>query len=158
MDIHKLVKIKPSQRQLAWQKLEFTAFFYYGSGKPYDDFFSGQLEELFTRYGKLYSLWFDGAFEERPGGKKQIYAWELYYGLIRRCRNDAIIAISGPSVCWIGNEAGEVRDSEWSVVSSRMKDTGKISRDLQQKDDSSFREKPIKFAGAYCDPDSKKGA
>ena len=117
----------------------------YGSGKPYDDFFCGQLEELLTRYGKLYSLWFDGACGEGPNGKKQVYDWERYYNLIRRHQNDAVIAISGPDVRWIGNEAGATRPSEWSVVPARMRDTGKIAENSQKTDDGSFRERLIRW-------------
>ena len=115
----------------------------YGSGKPYDDFFCGQLEELLTRYGKLYSLWFDGACGEGPSGKKQIYDWERYYSLIRRRQNHAVIAVSGPDVRWIGNEAGDTRASEWSVVPARLRDAGKIAENSQKADDASFRERPL---------------
>jgi alpha-L-fucosidase len=117
----------------------------YGSGKPYDDFFCGQLEELLTRYGQLYSLWFDGACGEGPNGKRQIYDWDRYYRLIRRHQNGAVIAVSGPDVRWIGNEAGITRPSEWSVVPARMRDTGKIAEDSQKADNTSFRERPLKW-------------
>jgi alpha-L-fucosidase len=117
----------------------------YGRGKPYDDFFCGQLEELLTRYGQLYSRWFDGACGEGPNGKKQIYDWERYYSLIRRHQNSAVIAVSGPDVRWIGNEAGDTRPAEWSVVPARMRDTGKIAEDSQKADDASFRERPLKW-------------
>lgn len=33
----------------------------YGSGKAYDDYFIGQLTELLTKYGDVFSVWFDGA-------------------------------------------------------------------------------------------------
>ena len=124
-----------------WDRHEKT----YGSGKPYDDFFCNQLEELLTRYGKLYSLWFDGACGEGPNGKKQIYDWERYYSLIRHHQSDAVIAISGPDVRWIGNEAGDTRASEWSVVPARLRDTGKIAEHSQKSDDTSFRDRPLNW-------------
>ena len=44
----------------------------YGQGKAYDDFFIGQLTELLTNYGEIFSVWFDGACGEGPNGKKTI--------------------------------------------------------------------------------------
>ena len=63
-----------------WDMHEST----YGSGEEYNDFFCGQLTELLTQYGKLYSVWFDGACGEGPNGKRQEYDWKRYYALIRR--------------------------------------------------------------------------
>ena len=115
----------------------------YGSGEAYNDFFCGQLEELLTRYGQLYSLWFDGACGEGPNGKRQVYDWERYYALIRRHQRDAVIASVGPDVRWIGNEAGASRPSEWSVVPARLQDAHKIAEQSQQTDDPAFRERRV---------------
>jgi alpha-L-fucosidase len=115
----------------------------YGSGKPYDDFFCAQLEELTTRYGELYALWFDGANGEGPDGRAQIYDWERYYALIRRRQPGAAISICGPDVRWVGNEAGATRQSEWSVVPARLRDARLTARKSQQADDPAFRERPI---------------
>jgi len=41
----------------------------YGQGKAYDNYFCGQLTELLTRYGEIFSIWFDGACGEGPNGK-----------------------------------------------------------------------------------------
>ena len=88
----------------------------YGQGKPYDDFFCGQLTELLTGYGPLFSVWFDGACGEGPNGRRQVYDWDRYYALIRKYQPDACISVSGPDVRWCGNEAGDTRESEWSVL------------------------------------------
>ncbi|MCL2696432.1 MAG: alpha-L-fucosidase [Clostridiales bacterium] len=106
----------------------------YGTGKPYNDFFCAQLEELITRYGALYALWFDGACGEGENGKKQEYDWERYFALIRKNQPDAVISSMGPDVRWIGNEAGITRESEWSVVSARLQDHSKIAASSQQAD------------------------
>ena len=45
----------------------------YGTGRDYDDYFIGQLEELLTGYGDIFCVWFDGACGEGPNGKKQQY-------------------------------------------------------------------------------------
>ncbi|MDR0555293.1 MAG: alpha-L-fucosidase [Treponema sp.] len=122
-----------------WDRHEKT----YGSGKEYNDFFAGQLEEICTKYGKLYSLWFDGACGEGPNGKKQFYDWDTWYSLIRRLQPDAVIASVGPDVRWVGNEAGDTRPSEWSVVPSHLKDAHKIAANSQQSDDAEFRQKKL---------------
>lgn len=115
----------------------------YGQGKAYDDYFCNQLTELCTEYGELYCVWFDGACGEGPNGKKQVYDWERYYALIRELQPNAAIAISGPDVRWCGNEAGDTRESEWSVLPEGFDTPESVAAASQQSDDASFREKTI---------------
>lgn len=115
----------------------------YGSGREYDDYFVGQLEELLGNYGDIFAVWFDGAYGEGPNGKKQIYDWERYYEVIRRLQPEACISVCGPDVRWCGNEAGAVRPSEWSVVPARTADTEKIAEKSQQEDEETFRSRTI---------------
>lgn len=116
----------------------------YGSGREYDDYFAGQLEELLTGYGEIFAVWFDGACGEGPGGKRQIYDWERYYQVIRRLQPKACISVCGPDVRWCGNEAGRTRPSEWSVVPARTADTEKIAESSQQTDEAAFRTRQIR--------------
>lgn len=99
----------------------------YGQGKAYDDYYCNQLTELLTNYGELFSVWFDGACGEGPNGKKQVYDWERYYAVIRKLQPDACISISGPDIRWCGNEAGDTRKSEWSVITRKLTDGTEIS-------------------------------
>ena len=115
----------------------------YGTGKPYNDYFIHQLEELLTGYGDICSVWFDGACGEGPGGRTQVYDWDRYYETIRRLQPSACIHVCGPDVRWCGNEAGFTRKSEWSVVPERTRDTEKIARNSQQEDSGEFRERKI---------------
>ena len=115
----------------------------YGSGKAYDDFFVGQLTELLTNYGEIFSVWFDGACGEGPNGKKQYYDWERYYKVIRGIRPDACISVCGPDVRWCGNEAGHTRKAEWSVVPLRARDSEIISEKSQHEDDELFRQRRV---------------
>ncbi|MDE6593537.1 MAG: alpha-L-fucosidase [Oscillospiraceae bacterium] len=115
----------------------------YGRGKPYDDFFAGQLTELLTNYGEIFSVWFDGACGEGIDGKKQHYDWERYYSVIRTLQPNACISVCGPDIRWCGNEAGHTRISEWSVVPERTKDTEKISEKSQHSDNEEFRLRKI---------------
>ena len=116
----------------------------YGQGKPYDDYFVGQLTELLTNYGDIFSVWFDGACGEGPNGKKQVYDWKRYYEVIRGLQPDACINVCGPDIRWCGNEAGYTRKSEWSVVPKRTRDTEKISADSQHEDNEAFRVRKVR--------------
>ena len=122
-----------------WDRHEAT----YGSGKEYDDYFCNQLTELLTNYGDVYTVWFDGACGEGPNGKKQEYDWNRYYALIRKLQPNAVISVSGPDVRWCGNEAGDCRESEWSVVPAGLFSQKAIAEASQQTDDTEFREQKI---------------
>ncbi len=87
----------------------------YGT-EVYNDFFINQLTELLTQYGKVDEVWFDGANGEGPNGKKQVYDFERWYAHIRKLQPQAVIAVSGPDVRWVGTETGHGREEEWSVV------------------------------------------
>jgi alpha-L-fucosidase len=95
-----------------WDRHEPT----YGDSPAYNEHFKNQLRELLTNYGPIAEVWFDGACGEGPNGKRQVYDWDGYYQVIRELQPDAVIAIRGPDVRWCGNEAGNVRKSEWSVI------------------------------------------
>ena len=115
----------------------------YGQGKAYDDFFVGQLTELLTNYGEVFSVWFDGACGEGPNGKKQYYDWERYYSVVRELQPNACISVCGPDIRWCGNEAGHTRASEWSVVPERAKDSEIVSEKSQHVDDEKFRQRKV---------------
>jgi len=116
----------------------------YGQGKEYDDYFVNQLTELLTEYGDVFSVWFDGACGEGQNGKKQKYDWERYYSVIRQLQPSACISVCGPDVRWCGNEAGDTRPSEWSVVPKRTSETESIASNSQQADKEEFRQRKIK--------------
>jgi alpha-L-fucosidase len=87
----------------------------YGDSPAYNRYFTHQLSELLTQYGEIAEVWFDGACGEGPNGKRQEYDWHSYYEVIRRLQPDALIAICGPDVRWVGNEDGVAHETEWSV-------------------------------------------
>ncbi len=87
----------------------------YGDSPAYNQHFRNQLTELMTNYGEVAEVWFDGACGEGPNGKRQEYDWQSYYEVIRRLQPDAVIAICGPDIRWVGNENGIARETEWSV-------------------------------------------
>jgi len=94
-----------------WDRHEMS----YGNSPVYNRFFKNQLTELLTHYGPISEVWFDGACGEGPNGRRQEYDWQGFYRLIRRLQPDALIAICGPDIRWVGNEDGLAHETEWSV-------------------------------------------
>lgn len=89
---------------------------YYGDSPKYNEYFMDQLTELLTQYGTVDEVWFDGANGEGPNGRKQVYDFDAWYTLIRKLQPQAVIAIMGPDVRWVGTETGYGRETEWSVI------------------------------------------
>lgn len=87
----------------------------YGDSPAYNRFYRNQLTELMTSYGEVAEVWFDGACGEGPNGKRQAYDWHGFYEVIRRHQPQALIAICGPDIRWVGNEDGFAHETEWSV-------------------------------------------
>lgn len=88
----------------------------YGDSPRYNEYFRNQLRELLSNYGVIDEVWFDGACGEGPNGKKQEYDWSSFYGVVRQLQPNALIAICGPDIRWVGNESGVARENESSVV------------------------------------------
>ncbi|MEV0616799.1 alpha-L-fucosidase [Nonomuraea sp. NPDC050404] len=117
-----------------WDRTEAS----YGGGAAYDDFYVAQLTELLTRYGPVFTVWLDGANGEGPNGKRQVYDWERYYAVVRELQPDAVINVCGPDVRWCGNEAGDTRPDEWSVVPRALQDAERTADRSQKADDGTF--------------------
>lgn len=84
-------------------------------GTPdYDRYFKNQLTELLTGYGEVVEVWFDGAYGG-PLGKEHKYDWLGYYEVVRKLQPNALIAICGPDIRWVGNEEGVAPETNWSV-------------------------------------------
>ena len=88
----------------------------YGDSPRYNEFFVRQLTELLSNYGEVHEVWFDGANEEGPNGKKQVYDWDAFYKTIQRLQPEAVMAIMGDDVRWVGNEKGIGRETEWTAT------------------------------------------
>lgn len=78
----------------------------YGTEK-YNDVFVNMMKELFTNYGTINELWWDGANGEGPNGKRQVYDWERFKKTARTLSpNTVIFSDVGPDIRWCGNESG----------------------------------------------------
>lgn len=90
----------------------------YGDSPAYNDVYAGQLEELLTGYGPLFEVWWDGACGEGPNGKRQVYDWERFTGIVRRLQPQSVIFSDiGPGVRWVGNEDGFASETCWGMIS-----------------------------------------
>ena len=128
-----------------WDRHEQT----YGTDE-YNEYFKKQLRELLTGYGEVTEVWFDGACGEGPNGKRQVYDWPAYYGVVRELQPNALIAISGPDIRWVGNESGLARESEWSVY------CGGAKKDLGNRKYLAGAKK-LKWYPAECDVSIRPG-
>jgi alpha-L-fucosidase len=88
-------------------------------GTPaYNVYYMNQLRELLTNYGEISEVWMDGAcgVDLDTRCKSLKYDFDSMFKLVRELQPNATLAIYGPDVRWVGNEAGKGRESEWSVV------------------------------------------
>ena len=102
----------------------------YGDSPRYNDHYLKQLTELLTDYGKVSELWFDGACGEGPNGRKQVYDFDAYWGLVRKLAPDAcMFSDVGPDVRWVGNESGYASDPNWSTIDRSKMGIGRTNPD-----------------------------
>ncbi len=103
--------LKPGLYLSPWDRHEST----YGDSPAYNRYFLNQLTELLTQYGPIAEVWFDGACGEGPNGKRQEYDWNAFHQTVRRLQPNALIAICGPDIRWVGNEDGFAAETQWST-------------------------------------------
>ncbi len=114
----------------------------------YNEYFMNQLFELLTEYGPIHEVWFDGAHPKRKGGQK--YTYSQWYKLIRELAPEAVIFGKGPDVRWCGNEGGQTRDAEWSVIPINTSPDNFDWPDMTDKDLASIDKlKQIAGKGGY---------
>ncbi len=95
-----------------WDRHEPT----YGT-RAYNDYYKRQVRELLSNYGEISDFWLDGAGMGLKWMRmKKLYDWAGYYAIIRELQPQAAISSIGPDTRWCGNEAGNTRESEWSVI------------------------------------------
>ena len=87
-------------------------------GTPqYNDVFVNMMKEIFTNYGPIWELWWDGANGEGPNGKKQIYDWERFKKTVKTLSpNTVVFSDVGPHIRWVGNENGIAGKTNWNYL------------------------------------------
>jgi alpha-L-fucosidase len=87
-------------------------------GTPaYNDVFVNMMKELFTNYGPIWELWWDGANGEGPNGKKQEYDWKRFKDTVKALSPSTVVFSDvGPHIRWIGNEKGIAGKTNWNLL------------------------------------------
>ena len=99
-------------------------------GRPaYVTYFRNQLRELLTQYGDIFEVWFDGANggdgwygganETRKIDRTTYYEWPETYRMIRELQPNCLIWNDGSDrgdLRWVGTEAGNVGETNWSLL------------------------------------------
>ncbi len=106
-------------------------------GKPaYLDYYRNQLKELFTNYGPVFEMWFDGANggdgyyggarETRKINAATYYDWPKTLELVKKIQPNVIFfSDAGPGVRWVGNERGLAGKTNWNTISTDTLYAGK---------------------------------
>jgi alpha-L-fucosidase len=102
-------------------------------GRPvYVTYFRNQLRELLTNYGEVFEVWFDGANggngwyggadETRTIDRLSYYQWGDTYKMIRELQPHCVIWNDGADrrgdLRWVGTEAGNIGETNWSMLNS----------------------------------------
>ncbi len=87
-------------------------------GTPeYNDVFVNMMKEIFTNYGPIWELWWDGANGEGPNGKKLVYDWDRFKKTVKAISpNTVIFSDVGPHIRWCGNENGIAGETNWNLL------------------------------------------
>ncbi len=106
-------------------------------GRPaYLDYYRNQLKELFSNYGPVFEMWFDGANggdgyyggtrEKRKINGATYYDWPKTLDLVSRLQPGVIFfSDAGPGVRWVGNERGVAGETNWNTFSTDTLYAGK---------------------------------
>ena len=95
----------------------------------YVEYYRNQLRELFTAYGPVFEMWFDGANggdgyyggtrEKRKIDGQTYYAWPNTIKLVQEMEpNIVFFSDAGPDIRWCGNEKGYVGETNWCMIST----------------------------------------
>jgi alpha-L-fucosidase len=93
----------------------------------YITYYRNQLRELLTRYGEIFTVWFDGANggdgfyggarETRRIDARTYYDWDNTRALVRKLMPlAAMFSDAGPDFRWVGNENGIAGDPCWATL------------------------------------------
>ena len=107
----------------------------YGS-EEYVQYYRNQLKEIFTSYGPVFEMWFDGANggtgyyggadEKRNIDKRTYYDWPTTLEMVRSMEPEVIFfSDAGPDIRWCGNERGFVNETNWNTMSTDTLYAGK---------------------------------
>lgn len=104
----------------------------------YIEYYRNQLEEIFTTYGPVFEMWFDGANggdgyyggakETRNIDRKTYYDWPATLDMVRELQPEPRVIFfsdAGPDIRWVGNEEGLAGETNWNTISNDTLYAGK---------------------------------
>ena len=116
---------------------------------PYIDYYRNQLKELFTTYGPVFEMWFDGANggdgyyggarETRKINGATYYDWPTTLKIVREMEPRILFfSDAGPGVRWVGNERGIAGETNWNTITPDTLFAGKpgIEKVLNEGDEN----------------------
>ena len=108
-------------------------------GQPsYLDYYRNQLQEIYSNYGPIFEMWFDGANggdgyyggarETREIDRETYYDWPTTINLVREQQPTPRVLFfsdAGPDIRWVGNERGVAGPTNWNTLTSDTLFAGK---------------------------------
>lgn len=106
-------------------------------GRPeYIAYYRNQLKEIFSKYGPVFEMWFDGANggtgyyggadENRSIDGATYYDWPVTLSLVREMEPEVLFfSDAGPGVRWVGNERGVAGETNWNTITPDTLHAGK---------------------------------
>ncbi|MFE6736056.1 alpha-L-fucosidase [Microbacterium sp. NPDC057650] len=88
----------------------------------YGAYFLNSLYEILTQYGQIDEVWFDGSNGNTE--KQELFDYPAFYDLIGKLQPNAVVAVGGRDVRWVGNESGTARQDEWAPMAVSVPDDG----------------------------------
>ncbi|PRX39109.1 alpha-L-fucosidase [Salegentibacter salegens] len=93
----------------------------------YIEYYRNQLKEVFTNYGNIFEMWFDGANggdgyyggadEERRIDKQNYYDWPTTLAMVEEIQPSVLFfSDAGPDLRWVGNEDGIGGKTNWNMI------------------------------------------
>lgn len=103
----------------------------------YVEYYRNQLKELFTNYGPVFEMWFDGANggdgyygganETRKIDRQNYYDWPTTLEMVHSIQPQVLFfSDGGPDLRWVGNEQGHVSETNWNTISTDTLYAGKF--------------------------------
>jgi alpha-L-fucosidase len=104
--------------------------------EEYVQYYRDQLKEIFSSYGPVFEMWFDGANggtgyyggadEKRNIDKRTYYDWPSTLEMVRSMEPEVIFfSDAGPDIRWCGNERGFVNETNWNLINTDTLYAGK---------------------------------
>lgn len=109
---------------------------YYGTPDYINNVYYPQLKELYANYGKLFTVFYDGANggdgyyggtnEKRKIDASAYYNFDTIWSMVRSMQPTAnIFSDIGPDIRWVGNEKGIAAETSWATFTPRSPEAGK---------------------------------